>query len=432
MKFKVFISGLLIAFLILIHLKSFAQAIDSTDNDEQLLLETIAANTESEIKYDIEPTQLLFFKKHPINLNTATPEKIKELGLLSEIQINNIINYRKLNSDFNSIYELQALTTLDLPTIKRILPYVKIDGSIDDYQLPFNKILTTGRYQIMSRLSSVFQTADGYKPDASTVSPSNKFYEGNKYRFYNRFNYSFGDKLSYGVTMEKDAGESFFNGSQKQGFDYYSAHFYMRTNKKIEAIAIGDYQIKIGQGLLMYTGFGFTKTAMVTNIKKELEVLSSYKSSNEFNFLRGFAFTYKLNKNNRITPFISYRNLDGNLSINDSTISNDDAITSIQQGGYHRTKSEIEDRNTQSLSLAGANYSFHKNSFKLGISSVFAQFGKAIQKSDAVYAKYNYDGKNWNVSGMDYSYIYKNINFFGEASFNNSKQYAIVNGIVAA
>jgi hypothetical protein len=118
--------------------------------------------------------------------------------------------------------------------------------------------------------------------------------------------------------------------------------------------------------------------------------------------------------------------------MNDSTISNDDAITSIQQGGYHRTKSEIEDRNTQSISMLGANYSFQKSSFKLGVSSVFSQFSKYIQKSDAVYAMYNFEGKKWSVSGADYSYIYKNINFFGEVSFNNGKQYAIVNGIIAA
>jgi hypothetical protein len=413
--------------------KIFAQAIDSTNNDEQLLLETIASNTESEIKFDIEPTQLLYFKTHPINLNSATAEQLKELGLLTDIQINNIISYRKTNSDFASVYELQVLTTLDLIIIKRILPYIKIDGSIDDFQIPFSKIITTGRYQIISRLSSLFQTAEGYKPDELSILPSNKYYEGNKYRFYNRFNYSFGNKLSYGITTEKDAGEAFFKGSQKSGFDYYSAHFYLKTNSAFEAIAIGDYEIKIGQGLLMYTGFGYTKSAMVTSIKKEIySVLSPYKSSNEFNYLRGAAFTFRLNKNNRITPFFSYRKLDGNVVSNDSTISTDDAVTTIVQGGYHRTQNEIADKNTQALQIIGATYLYKKNNLKLGISAIQASFGKAIQRQNQPYTLYNFQGKNWGASGFDYSYIYKNINFFGEASFNNFKQYATVNGLMAS
>ncbi|MFM2049169.1 MAG: hypothetical protein RI955_1717, partial [Bacteroidota bacterium] len=411
---------------------SMAQTIDSTDNDEQLIIENIAASTDAEIKYDIEPTQLLYFRKHPINLNTASFDVLKEFGLLTEIQINNIINYRKTNGEFNSIYELQSITTLDLATIRKILPFVKVDGSIDDYQIPISKILTTGRFQIVSRINSTFQTPEGYKPDAATVLPSNKYYEGNKYRVYNRFNYSFGNKLSYGITVEKDAGETFLKGSQKQGFDFYSAHFFMQTNKRMATIAIGDYEIRIGQGLLMYTGFGYSKSAFVTSIKKETNILMPYKSSNEFSFLRGAAFTYKLNKYHHITPFISYRKLDGNVAINDSTIATDDAITTIQQGGYHRTKSEIENKNTQSLTMVGTNYSFKKNNFKLGFSSVFAQYGKAIQSSNQPYSLYNFVGKNWHVSGADYSYIYKNINFFGEASFNNSKQYAIVNGLIAA
>jgi hypothetical protein len=239
--------------------------------------------------------------------------------------------------------------------------------------------------------------------------------------------------LSYGITTEKDAGEAFFNGSQKSGFDYYSAHFYLKTNHRIEAIAIGDYEIRIGQGLLMYTGFGYTKSAMVTSIKKEIfNVLSPYKSSNEFNYLRGAAFTFRINKNNKLTPFFSYRKLDGNVVKNDSTLIGDDAITSIAQGGYHRTKNEIDDKNTQALQIIGATYLYHKNNFKLGISSITASFGKAIQKQNQPYTLYNFEGKNWSATGFDYSYIYRNINFFGEASFNNSKQYAVVNGLLAA
>ena len=58
-------------------------------------------------------------------------------------------------------------------------------------------------------------------------------------------------------TGEKDAGEEFFQGSQKNGFDFYSAHLFVQGFGTIKQLAIGDFQAQFGQGLTFWSGLAF-------------------------------------------------------------------------------------------------------------------------------------------------------------------------------
>ncbi len=410
--------------------KADAQYIDSLQ--ENILIENVATNTDAEVKFDVEQTQLLFYKKHPLNLNTATEKDLQDLGLLTDLQIQNLIRYKKENGKLLSVYELQSLNTFDIETIRRIFPFVTVEGNLNDYHISVKELFSQGRFQFTHRINTTLETPIGYSVPDSVHLPSNKYYEGTKIRFYNRFLYSYGSKLSYGITTEKDAGEAFFKGTEKQGFDFYSVHFYLKTNLRIETIVLGDYEMRLGQGLAMYTGFGFTKTALVTAIKKEFPTLMPYRSTNEFNFLRGAAITYRISKNQRLTPFVSYRKLDGNLLQNDSTIQSDNGISTLQTSGYHRTLSEIQDKNTQSIFLTGAHYQFEKHNIKIGASGIHGEFGLPIQKLDKPYNLYDFTGKQWNVMSADYSFVFRNLNFFGEGAFNDLKKYATVHGLIAS
>ncbi|MBK8472078.1 MAG: hypothetical protein IPL33_07835 [Sphingobacteriales bacterium] len=56
---------------------------------------------------------------------------------------------------------------------------------------------------------------------------------------YARYRYKYGNKISYGITAEKDPGEPFFKGANAQGFDFYSAHLYLRDIGIFKHIALG-------------------------------------------------------------------------------------------------------------------------------------------------------------------------------------------------
>jgi DNA uptake protein ComE-like DNA-binding protein len=92
----------------------------------QQQLENIAEANEEDPKDDNLLQQLDYFRKHPINLNSATAEELQSLKVLTDLQIGNLIHYRNLLGNFINIYELQAVPTWDLLTITKILPYVTI------------------------------------------------------------------------------------------------------------------------------------------------------------------------------------------------------------------------------------------------------------------------------------------------------------------
>ena len=76
-----------------------------------------------------------------------------------------------------------------------------------------------------------------------------------------RFQHRFENRLRLGFTLEKDAGESFFSGSNRRGFDFWSAHFFTENeHKPLKILALGDFSARLGQGLLLQNSFGISKS----------------------------------------------------------------------------------------------------------------------------------------------------------------------------
>jgi hypothetical protein len=59
-------------------------------------------------------------------------------------------------------------------------------------------------------------------------SANNKIYLGSPFRLYTRYRFRYRQNISLGFTAEKDEGEEFFQGIAEEGFDFYSAHLFVR------------------------------------------------------------------------------------------------------------------------------------------------------------------------------------------------------------
>ena len=84
----------------------------------QQRIEFISEQLETE---NIDLTNLLeqfnFYIDNPIDLNKSSREALNDLGLLTDIQISDLLVHRKLHGKLISIYELQSLKFWDLETI---------------------------------------------------------------------------------------------------------------------------------------------------------------------------------------------------------------------------------------------------------------------------------------------------------------------------
>ena len=166
--------------------------------------------------------QLDYYFEHPINLNYTDGLELEDLGLLTALQIGDLILHRKLFGKFISIYELQSLTYWDLETILLVKPFVRVDDKLDNLHITFKEAIEQGKFETFLRYQPTVEKKQGYdKVPDSILQSSNNYYYGNSDRYYTRLRYTYKTNISIGVTAEKDAGEQFFKGAQKNGFDFY-------------------------------------------------------------------------------------------------------------------------------------------------------------------------------------------------------------------
>ena len=216
---------------------------DTIENSIEQKLENIAESSQNE---ETDYTNLLesidHYKKHPINLNSTNTVELSDLGLLDEIQIENLLEHIEKNGKLLSVYELQSIDGFDVQTIQKILDYIKVEDVTDQPHVSLKEMLMKGNHQFTLRGQQILEDQKGFSPidSAGICSSPNSRYIGSPQHIYTRYRFNYGSNLSLGFTADKDPGELFFKknnhfdfpcydtllkGKQKDGFDFYSAHF---------------------------------------------------------------------------------------------------------------------------------------------------------------------------------------------------------------
>lgn len=416
----------------------FAQAQDESIEDlipasSLEAIEDFFQNTESEGDFDFNAIfeQLEGYLGRPLNLNRAEEAELRELGLLTDVQVINLLRHIQETGNLLAIYELQAVPGFDLNTIQRIIPFVGVNSSLDDFRLGVGEMLYEGRNELFLRWNRILETQKGYLP---TENPGVNRYLGSPDQYYVRYRHNYYNRLSYGVTMEKDRGEEFFQGSNPNGFDYYSAHFYLRDYRSwLKAVAIGDYRVSFGQGLIQFSGFGIGKSAQSTTIKRTGRTILPYASVNESLFMRGAAVELAPTDNIDIALFASSRKRDGNLISTLDSLGNESfeaAISSFNDFGLHRTPSEIEDEDAIRQNTLGGSIRFNRKANHIAFNVLYNQLDKPLNIRPRPYNRFYFSANQLLNASLDYSVLYKNFNFFGEMAISDNGGWATTNGLL--
>jgi hypothetical protein len=398
----------------------------------QQRIEFISEQNESE---EIDLTnifeQLNYYFDHPINLNATDADELRSLNLLTEVQITNLLLHREQFGKLISIYELQALQYWDLSTISLVLPFIRVDDRLDNLHVSFKELLKNGKFEWYLRYQRTPEQKSGYENvQDSILKTSNSFYYGNPDRYYTRFRYTYRTNISLGVTAEKDPGEEFFRGSQKNGFDFYSFHAFYKGGKYLKAVAAGDYLVQIGQGLNTWTGYAFGKTADIFSSKRTANLLRPYTSVDENRYFRGGSVLLGAGKFNLLN-FYSHKQVDGS-GVADSLFNDLQFISTIDLSGLHRTNSEIAKKNQFTEKILGNYLQYASTRFSAGVAVVHQQYNVPLQKDSVPYNIYAFRGDRSTAISGDYNWVFRNVNFFGEASYStHSKSWAQLYGLMA-
>ncbi|MBK8922906.1 MAG: helix-hairpin-helix domain-containing protein [Saprospirales bacterium] len=385
----------------------FRDSEQASETDAQLLLE-----------------QLEYLRQHPLNLNRATREDLAALCLLNEIQIENFLNYRAQFGPLLNVYELQAVPAWEVPDIRRVLPFAGVSTGLDTRNVPLWRGLVQGEEELILRWGRQ------YPPNYHAAA------EGDPNTMAIRYRHTFDNRMRFGITAEKDAGEAFFMGSNAHGFDFYSAHFFVQyATPTLKTLALGDYSARMGQGLLLQTGFSPGKSAETTAIARGGRRLGAYSAFGETFFLRGAAATLSLGKYWEITALFSSRRRDGNVIMANDTIDPefpDVVFSSLQTSGLHRTSSEIADEKAVFEHLGGLSASHNWNNGQVSVNGLYLAYDKPLQPAEAPYRKFVFTGKRLTGISVDYFWRHRNLYAFGEMARSDNGGLASLHGLLFA
>lgn len=360
------------------------------------------------------------FAENPININATSASELSRLYVLNDVQINKLLEYLKNFGPAYSIFEFKTIDGFTPDLLQKIEPFIWF-GPRQELK-KFGDSFKYSNNQLLLRTLGTLQEASGYIPGENGKTP----YEGNQYRYYTRYRYEARDRFSAGLTAEKDPGESFFTGSNKQGFDFYSAHVSMNINSTFENISVGDFLVRAGQGLVLWQGYTSGKSENVLGIAKTNQGIRPSTAVDENLFFRGAATTLNFG-NAKLSIFYSQKNDDGNVAGTDST---GHFITSLQTSGYHRTTSEIANKNSVRNTNYGGLFSWNLNNLKIGATIVRQQLNLPLIPASQLYNQFRFSGTENLTGGIDYTFNKGKYQLFGEAAVSKSKGKAIIQGAV--
>lgn len=404
----------------------FSFVSQSQENDPQQLIESIIESQldkldeQTDVALIIEDLEELL--ENPININASNAPELSRLYLLNEVQINKLLKFVNEYGPAYTIFELSAIDGFTPNILKKMQPFIRF-GSMEEEQISFQDQLKYGRHEALFRSLGTLQKAKGYKPRENETAP----YEGNRFRYYGRYKYEINKKLSAGLTAEKDPGEAFFRGSNKQGFDYYSAHVGFQFNQIIRNLYLGDFIVRAGQGLVLWQGYTNGKSVDVLGISKRGQGVRPYTSVGENAFFRGVATTIEI-KDIEMIVYGSHKKADANVVTGEAE---NIYFTSLQTSGYHRTESEIEDEKSVGTTDFGTVLNYQNKHLKIGATFVYQHFSSPFIPAKQIYNQFRFHGDENYTAGINYLFNKSKYTLFGEAAASKSGGLAILQGAIA-
>lgn len=392
--------------------------------DEAVLETNVNVEEETDIDNNVLKLDYKENKIQQLNVNEATKEDLQMFGEFTSIQIESFLNYRKSLGKFTSTYELQSIPNWDIALIKKLNQFL-VFKSKNDF---FNSIplaLKEGNQSLLIRTRNVLEKSIGYVYDTVTKS---KKYLGIPAGISLKYQLKFDNSFKLGILMENDAGERFDWNKKTKGFDFISAHLFKKSSGFLQLFCLGDYTVNIAQGLIHWQTMGVKKSAEISLIKHESEIIKPYQSFNEFNFHRGVCMGFKKSKTSTII-FYSNRNLDANTSSLDSL--NKITVSSFNYLGLHRTENEILNKKNVNKQVFGISVNSSFKNILFSTNAIHHQFQFPIQKQNLPYNFFAFKGNSLTSYSIGYSFTKSNTHFFGETAFSY-KGFATTDGLLSA
>lgn len=352
------------------------------------------------------------YAEHPLNINTATREELEQFPFLSAGQVEDIQAYVYQYGEMKSLGELAMIESINWYQ-RQLLSCFVYAGEVPKPSFPsLCHIMKYGKHEAVADVKIPFYQRKG----------DVEGYMGYPLKHWLRYQFRRSDYVKWGFLASQDAGEPFFAGKNKWGYDFYS--FYLQVKKwgRWKNITLGRYRLSEGMGLILNNDFGFGKLSALSSLGRMGTSIRVHSSRSSANYLQGAAATLNVAKGLDVSAFVSYRTID-------ATVKND-SISTIQTSGLHRTELEIEKQGAAKAFLAGGNLHYSFKEFHVGATGIFYSYSLPLYPDKSqLYKRFAPEGKSfWNMS-VDYGYVSHRLTMQGETAMGDCGVVATVNSM---
>lgn len=347
-------------------------------------MEYYSDNEEETENNEIE--QLMHLTEQPININTADRVTLCQLPFLSEAQIDSLIAYRERKKLLLTLGELQFISGWDA-TSRRFASLFTYAGDTLHPKISLLRQLSAGKHHLSTRIDIPTYKRKG-------VTQQRDGYLGDGIKNVTRYRYAYKDATTYGVTLEKDAGEPFATQGNNP-FDYWSAYFTHTSQNKRHRYILGDFTLHFGEGLVFGKKSFSGQLGLLQSPQNSQMRIKEHTGTDEHNFYRGAAYSFT-HHNMRLTTFASYRTLD-------AKIENDKAVT-LYTDGEHRTHTELVHKNTLTNLTLGAMSEWKLKNLTCGIVGYVSHYNKEVFPTLRDYNTYYFRGDISTGGSFTYTY----------------------------
>ncbi|PWJ42563.1 ComEA family DNA-binding protein [Sediminitomix flava] len=365
-------------------------------------------NEEGVLNVEILMNELADLKEHPIQINYATKEELSKLFFLDNEQIEEILNHRKKYGFYNSIYELQQLSSFDLQVLRRIRPYLAFEQKVSLQKV---NVKEQGNHYVVARAGIVFPKAKGYESNSETDAK----YIGSPWKWQTRFRSQVSEKYKLHLLFEKDAGE--------KGFDFASGGVQLDRIGAFKNVTFGNYQLRFGQGLVMGGGFRLSPSAdPIQAIFPNDQKIYPFTSALEYNYLSGVTSNFKW-KGVEFIPFVSIRKLDAVEY---------DLGFRISDNGLHRTEGELDKKDKLTERIFGVHFEkgFVEDKLTLGGTYLYQSFSDSLVVAKDFSDTKDFSGINNHLGSVDLKGNYQSMSLKAEVAYSSSNAWAFSGSLI--
>ena len=320
-----------------------------------------------------------------LNLNDLSYEQAVNQLQLSDYQYYQLQLYIEEYGQLYSIYELDAIEGF-MEKDRLRLAVLAVIGPPPKSKPTFKELWKASKSVLWVRYGQVVERQAGYDTTRAN------HYEGSPAHVQFRYDYHVRQYFGFRIAGEKDAGEPFFRGEQKYGFDYYSGSVYVKNLKWLKCAVLGDYRLNFGQGLVLGSSMMSGKGGDVSTIRRFAEGVRPVATTNESELFRGGAVT------------LGNSHWSGSFFVGDVTETNSNAF--------------------------GGAVSYRRAHFSVGLHTVcfgdYADTALAREKWQALFCP-----KHVNA-GLSYHAVWRKQLFFGEMAVNEQGKVSMLHTAVFA